>query len=122
MSVRKFLARNEVEGRSRLRLLGVSADFGKLSFEPDGVNLELDEPMDIEKGKTYTVAIPHTVKVDKGVLLATIPTELRPLITNVFMCPTFSLGIHDDITVTFKAKESATISKVLKLHVLELNV
>lgn len=122
MSVRKIIQLDEENGRRTCALRGLRADYGKVIFEQDGMTLELDEPMDIVAGKTYTVQLPHTVKVEKGVILSTIPKDLLPLITSAFMPPTLSVGIYDDIHVTFKAKESGTIKKVLKLHMLELSV
>jgi len=122
MTVRKIFLTDEENGRRACALRGLRADFGPISFEQDGMVLELDAPMEITAGKVYNIQLPHTVKVDKGVLLSTVPKELLPLITNAFIPPTLSVGTHDNIHVTFKAKESGTIKKVLKLHMLELSV
>lgn len=122
MTVRKFLARTVEEGKQRMRILGCTVDYGNFHFEPDGVILELDEPMVVEKGKSYIVHLPHTVKLDKGMVVCGIPKSTLMLVSNAFIPPTISLGIHDDIAVSFKAKESGEIKDILKLHLLELSV
>lgn len=122
MTVRKIFLTGVEDGKRACALRGLRADFGTVSFAQDGMILELDEPMEVVAGKSYTVQLPHTVKVDKGVMLCSIPNETLSLISSAFIPPTLSVGTYDDIHVSIKVKNSGTVKKLLKLHMLELSV
>lgn len=120
MTVRLIPQTDAQNGHRRALLLGVMADYGKVEYERDGLVLCLDEPIECKQGKIVNIPLPHTVKVLKGVLLVSVPYETMKDIEVITYPPTLSVGQYDDINIRIKTKKDCTITRLLKLHLLEL--
>lgn len=122
MTVRLIPRSDPETARRRALLLGVVTDYGKVVYEQDGLVLCADEPIECKQGKIVIIPIPHTIKVAKGVLLLSIPYETMECLEAVTAPTTLSVGQYDSLSIRVKAKKDCTITKLLKLHILELSV
>lgn len=120
MSVRKITS-TAAEHAKRICLhRGLVVNDGHVSYDKDGVVVYLSESMNIDKGKNYSIELPHNINVLGGVVLVSIPPDVAAVMSTYSIPTTLSTGAHK-LKIHFKAAESATLDKIVKLHMLELN-
>jgi hypothetical protein len=119
LSIRKIILTG-FEDASRICLLrGLAITEGEVSYTKDSAILH--HPLQLDKGRVYTIELPHFIKVDKGVILVALHDEILPFLSSALFPTTLSVGYNGRITVNLKARESGLVDRILKLHMVELS-